>query len=943
MANNKRNRKFKGKNKKQKNDVNVYDVYTENNDERETGNFDEMENMEYNENQDIDIEDDEEIDEDEAFDSEDEKKYGVFFEGKEEEEDNEEDNEDEEEYSDEGEGYDLSEMLNDNEENSSFKKQEKSLLPIHNEEFEELGEGMSDIESEEEKEDDEGNEGDDNLVSFIDSLDTNKRKSEYDLDKNEARQIKRHKDIITEAYDESEYNLQPKAKQGKKLDIKDFVGALNDEIGFGNLKKQLVQLEKPSKIVQKEVLNAPLSKREQDRLEREVAYEQTNKEVSKWTNIVKKNREADHIVFNNDEQKNSRTNASLTTHFKPQTSLESEITKLMEDAGVTEKKEAKFEELELNKVSPEEIKERRRELQRMRSLLFYQEQKMKKAAKIKSKAYHRILKKEKQKKQSELSLEQLEELDPELAAKERMKLETERARERVTLRHKNTGKWARRMLQRGNDVNEETRQAIIDQLNQHENLKRKIQDADEDSDGFDSNDEGYDDNVDSIKAKAMQQLDQMEEAIDNEERPQKGIFAMKFMQKAFEKQRNDAKQNIINMRKEMEENEKLLNDDSDQDNTEENKDENTVNVINTGRMQFSKGKGNKGGEEDDDNSEDEEQKPIKITTSSSLKVSGPINVNVKPEELKPVFEVEEFKVDEVDNPWLGDSDNVVQGSKKQVNLTSKSNKQQKALEKLSQEKKKANKGSILNNEINFDEMKQLEHVEVKETTAKLSIAQDQDQTSKVDKSNNESIKETLEKERNEEEQSEQIDNIVAGLATENSNDIEEEDNFQSITRGDLLQMAFAENDVFEDEFNDEKQQLIDEENAPEVEDSLPGWGSWSGKGIKKRKKKVQKIEKKKTNTRKDAKLKNVIINERRIKKSVKLMVSDVPHPFENREQYEKSLRAPVGKEWTTVNTHKEAIRPRVLTMPGKIIHPLKFTKQFTDKKPEKKRPTKSRL
>ena len=63
-------------------------------------------------------------------------------------------------------------------------------------------------------------------------------------------------------------------------------------------------------------MTAPLSKREQDRLEREVAYEQTNKEVSKWTNIIKKNREADHIVFNNDEQKSVRTNASLTIHFK---------------------------------------------------------------------------------------------------------------------------------------------------------------------------------------------------------------------------------------------------------------------------------------------------------------------------------------------------------------------------------------------------------------------------------------------------------------------------------------------------------------------------------------------------------------------------------------------------------------------------------------------------
>jgi len=64
---------------------------------------------------------------------------------------------------------------------------------------------------------------------------------------------------------------------------------------------------------------------------------------------------------------------------------------------------------------------------------------------------------------------------------------------------------------------------------------------------------------------------------------------MKFMQKAFEKQRSLAKQNIIDMKKEMEDNEKLLNDDSDNENNEEEeKEEKTVNVINTGRMQFSK-------------------------------------------------------------------------------------------------------------------------------------------------------------------------------------------------------------------------------------------------------------------------------------------------------------------------------------------------------------------
>jgi len=105
-------------------------------------------------------------------------------------------------------------MLNNNAGEASFRKQEKSLLPIQNKEFEELGEGMSDIESENDEENEDDNENDHNLVSFIDSLDSNKRKSEYDLDRDEARKIKRHKDVITEAYNESEFNLQPNAKQG---------------------------------------------------------------------------------------------------------------------------------------------------------------------------------------------------------------------------------------------------------------------------------------------------------------------------------------------------------------------------------------------------------------------------------------------------------------------------------------------------------------------------------------------------------------------------------------------------------------------------------------------------------------------------------------------------------------------------------------------------------
>ena len=56
-----------------------------------------------------------------------------------------------------------------------------------------------------------------------------------------------------------------------------------------------------------------------------------------------------------------------------------------------------------------------------------------------------------------------------------------RAEERMTLRHKNTSKWAKQALKQGRD-NPETREAIVEQLKRHEALTRKIR-------GENSNDE----------------------------------------------------------------------------------------------------------------------------------------------------------------------------------------------------------------------------------------------------------------------------------------------------------------------------------------------------------------------------------------------------------------------------------------------------------------------
>lgn len=67
-----------------------------------------------------------------------------------------------------------------------------------------------------------------------------------------------------------------------------------------------------------------------------------------------------------------------------------------------------------------------------------------------------------------------------------------------------------------------------------------------------------------------------------------------------------------------------------------------------------------------------------------------------------------------------------------------------------------------------------------------------------------------------------------------------------------------------------------EDSGKVVEDVLPGWGDWSGPGISASasKSKKRKITTKpgavEVGKRKDAKLKNVIINEKRLKKVCKI-------------------------------------------------------------------------
>ncbi|EAQ85127.1 hypothetical protein CHGG_09141 [Chaetomium globosum CBS 148.51] len=134
----------------------------------------------------------------------------------------------------------------------------------------------------------------------------------------------------------------------------------------------------------------------------------------------------------------------------------------------------------------------------------------------------------------------------------------------------------------------------------------------------------------------------------------------------------------------------------------------------------------------------------------------------------------------------------------------------------------------------------------------------------------------------------------------------------------LLEKAFAGEDVH-GQFEEEKAEVEHEDDEKEIDNTLPGWGNWVGDGVSNRDKKrhqgrfITKVEGVKKKDRKDFKMKGVIISEKRIRK--------LPHPFESQQQYERSLRLPVGPEWSTKETFQDATKPRVIIKQG-VIAPM---------------------
>lgn len=346
-------------------------------------------------------------------------------------------------------------------------------------------------------------------------------------------------------YDKKDYQIEENAKNITSKDKVEFNDVMkmfipSNETQKANISKTMATYMKNK---EKNKVEIKFNDKEDKIIERTKAYKEITRDVSKYQDKVKANREADIVDFT---QMDNKTNKSITkktakefaSKFTEQNDFEKSIKNiLVKNNCESDDKILQKENEELMKISPEEMQKRYNEIKRYKALLFQKEISNRRKAKIKSKLFHKINKRRKEKEEMKV-LQDLSQVDPEAVKNYLEKKKENRIEERMNLKHSINSKFQKTVKRFNLQNDQQIKEAIKENFALRDKLLQKVKGEDEDDEDneeefeeLESQEEEKEEQDDGVVVD-FEEKEKDQEEEDNNEIKDSGVFSMKFMKNA---------------------------------------------------------------------------------------------------------------------------------------------------------------------------------------------------------------------------------------------------------------------------------------------------------------------------------------------------------------------------------------------------------------------------
>ncbi|XP_076129955.1 U3 small nucleolar RNA-associated protein 14 homolog A isoform X1 [Alosa pseudoharengus] len=690
---------------------------------------------------------------------------------------------------------------------------------------------------------------------------------------------------------------------GEKVVLSDLLSSATEasrtDGSLTKTQKQLKNLEK-----RHATLELPLSHQQTEKIQREAAFQKASKEVSRWESTIILQQRAEQLVFPLNQQPNRpRRMEQVVTSWKTQTPLEQEVFAVLHahrqptlDPVLTP-----VEEAQLQAMSLEEAQLRRAELQKARALQSYYESKAKRERKIKSKKYHKVQQKAKRK----AFLKQFEEMcksDPERAMEELQKMEKNRIEERMSLKHQNSGKWAKsKAIMAKYDLG--ARQDMQEQLELNRQLTHKPLPSAE----LHGDSDHDDDNNDPTLTNDDQTLpDIANDASANQKEGANPWMKMTaVMPTAME-----AEPKSIVVTTDSEPTEVAASGGGGGD--AETEEERLLGEF-ARRRQL-----RKTNEEEEEEADEEARQKDEESSQAAGGPSISFTIAETSEEEEEEDQMDEAAASEL-NALFGRL--AKQGQQDAAPLATVG---------------VASMDTLLDEDTT--RVRTLEEAELLTETHSDTAPMVESEAAAASGHGNKHAPKVKRRQKIidlEQVLTKQAKSIRVPMTAPAVEDAEDE---ALDEQTDVIREAFAGDDVVLD-FLKEKRKQEEASKPKDVDLTLPGWGQWGGLGVPVKKHKRRRFLKKAPPSvpRKDRKLPAVIISEKRDSSVATHQVSQLPFPFENPAQFERSIRSPLGSTWNPELAVRKLTAPRIVTKAGAIIQPLSKDDVMSSKKTPGKR------